>query len=245
MSEDIHVSERTVTRLGEFFTNQGENNLYEKLHLWMNAGSLGWIFDNKEDLLNLNTDAIGFNTDNIITLDEAKSPVMAYLWHRVKSRKTGQKSIIVFEEFHQTLDDDYFVREMKTGLKMDRDKNLMYIFTSQSPSDAIESKIASTIVEQVATTIFLSNPKAEYDDYKRFNTSKEEFDIIKKSTKGSRRFIIKKGNKSTVINFDLQKIGEYLPLVSAGKNLTPIFESCIKKYGDKWEKHYIEEAKYV
>jgi len=246
MNDLVPIEERTVTRLGEFLTNQGENNLYEKLHLWMKGGKLGWVFDNNKDLLDLNSNTIGFNTDNILDMDEAKSPVMAYLWYRIEARKTGKKSMIVFEEFHQTLEDDYFVNKMKKGLKMDRDKNIMYIFTSQSPSDAIDSKIAKTIVEQIGTSIFLSNPKAEYEDYKRFKTTRKEFNIIKTSTRGSRRFVLKKGNKSSVHNFNLEKIKEYLPYASAGKNLIHIFEECVEKYGDdKWEKPYLEEAKNV
>ncbi len=58
-----------------------------------------------------------------------------------------------------------FVRRIKDWEKTIRKRNGIVGFATQSAQDALESRIASAIIEQAATQIFMANPKARAADY--------------------------------------------------------------------------------
>ena len=100
-------------------------------------------------------------------LDEPalRTPAMMYLFHRVEERLDGTPTIIVVDEGWKALDDDVFVRRIKDWEKTIRKRNGIVGFATQSAQDALESRIASAIIEQAATQIFMPNPKARAEDY--------------------------------------------------------------------------------
>src|SRR5205085_146728 len=86
---------------------------------------------------------------------------------RVEERLDGTAAIIVVDEGWKALDDDVFVRRIKDWEKTIRKRNGIVGFATQSAQDALESRIASAIIEQAATQIFMANPKARAADYGR------------------------------------------------------------------------------
>ena len=79
---------------------------------------------------------------------------------RVEQRLDGEPTLIVIDEGWKALDDDVFVRRVKDWEKTIRKRNGLVGFATQSAQDALESRIASAIIEQAATQIFMANPKA-------------------------------------------------------------------------------------
>ena len=57
------------------------------------------------------------------------------------------------------------MRRIKDWEKTIRKRNGIVGFATQSAQDALESRIASAIIEQAATQIFMANPKARAADY--------------------------------------------------------------------------------
>jgi len=245
-SNDIAVEDRTVTTLHKIVPNQGKGNLGDRLTMWMKGYKYGWIFDNNKDTLDVSHKKNGFNMDELIDKNNHISALItAYLWHRIEEKKTGGKGIIIFEEYHQLLTHPFMVEKMGRGLKMDRDKNFSYIFTSQSVSDALNSPISAAIKEQIGTYFLLSNPRGVLDEYKIINVTEKEFNIIKSLDKSSRKGIFKQGHESTEMNFDLSHIKKFIPILSANKKLINIFEKCKKEHNRKYLIPYLKEAQNV
>lgn len=242
MSDRLPLNGRSITALLSFFPDTGSESLHERIAIWCKGNKLGWLFDNEEDKIKLDTNMVGFNTDQILKMGLAQSPLMAYLFHRVEQKKTGRPYIIVFAEFHQILEHPYFVKIVREGIKKDRDKNTMYIYDTQSISDAVESNIGTAVREQTATNIFLANPKGKYKDYEKLGVSEEEFEFIKKSTKDSRKIMVKQEGKADILDMNLYGIKKYLPILSANKNTINIFDRIVSKYGESWLSHFIKEA---
>src|SRR3546814_6482526 len=94
-----------------------------------------------------------------------RTPSMMYLFHRVEERLDGSPTIIVVDEGWKALDDDVFVRRIKNWEKTIRKLGGIVGFATQSAQDALESRIASAIIEQAATQIFMANPTARAADY--------------------------------------------------------------------------------
>lgn len=140
------------------------DDLYARLRPWWGQGERAWLFDNERDLTDLSADTVGFDMTAILDDPSARTPAMFYFFHRVEQRLDGEPAIIVIDEGWKALDDEIFVRRIKDWEKTIRKRNGIVGFATQSASDALESKIASAIIEQAATQIFMINPKARAED---------------------------------------------------------------------------------
>ena len=106
---------------------------------------------------------------------------MMYLFHRIEQRLDGTPAIIVVDEGWKALDDDGLRRAgIKDWEKTIRKRNGLVGFCTQSAGDALESRIASAIIEQAATQIFFPNPKARAEDYvEGFGLTEHEFELVR------------------------------------------------------------------
>lgn len=127
-----------------------------------------------------------------------------YLNFRVRQSIDGRRRVIqVFDEFHQYLDDPIMSVEVKRGLKTDRKKDAVYVFSTQEPNDALDSSIGKTIMQQCVTKILLENPDADYEDYvTRLKLTPAEFDALLSIPENSRQFLVKQGSQSAMAQFN-------------------------------------------
>src|SRR3546814_12452791 len=73
-----------------------------------------------------------------------------------------------------------------------------------SDLDALESRIASAIIEQAATQFFMANPKARAADYvEGFGLTAHEFELVRPLPDSAHRFLVKPGNETLVVPLDL------------------------------------------
>src|SRR3546814_20245576 len=88
-----------------------------------------------------------------------------------------------------------------------------------SDLDALESRIASAIIEQAATQIFMANPKARAADYvEGFGLTAHEFELVRSLPDSAHCFLVKHGNESVVVRLDLkigrascrERVGQYV-----------------------------------
>src|SRR3546814_10664642 len=73
--------------------------------------------------------------------------------------------MILIDEGWKALDDEVFAARIRDWLKTLRKRNALVGFATQSARDALESRIATALVEQTATMIFLPNSGARAEDY--------------------------------------------------------------------------------
>ena len=151
---------RRLRYLAELFRGRDRasgNDLAARLAPWHSGGEHAWLFDNEVDGLELDAETIGFDMTAILDQPALRSPTMLYLFHRVEERLDGQPTIIVVDEGWKALDDEVFVARIRDWEKTIRKRGGIVGFATQSASDALESKIASAIVEQAGTQIFMAN----------------------------------------------------------------------------------------
>ncbi|MES2495716.1 MAG: VirB4 family type IV secretion/conjugal transfer ATPase, partial [Pseudomonadota bacterium] len=173
-----------------------ETDLWSRLRPWWGDGEHAWLFDNAVDQTDLTRRSVGFDMTLILDEPALRTPAMMYLFHRVEERLDGNPSIIVIDEGWKALDDDVFVHRIKDWEKTIRKRNGIVGFATQSAEDALSSKIASTIVEQAATQIFMANPKAKAEDYcDGFGLTPHEHALIRSLPDDSRCFLIKHVNR--------------------------------------------------
>jgi type IV secretion system protein VirB4 len=210
-----------------------EGDLWARLRPWWGEGERAWLFDNEHDRTNLNAMTIGFDMTAILDDAAVRTPAMMYLFQRVEERLDGTKSIIVVDEGWKALDDEVFVRRIKDWEKTIRKRNGIVGFATQSAQDALESKIASAIIEQAATHVFMANPRARAEDYiGGFGLTEHEHRIVQTLPDDSHCFLIKHGTDSVVARLNLTGETDLLTILSGRERTVRILDTARGEVGD-------------
>ena len=181
----------------------------------------------------MNARIVGFDMTHLLEDPVVRTPTMMYLFHRVEERLNGQPSIIVVDEGWKALDDEVFVARIRDWEKTIRKRNGIVGFATQSTADALESRIASAVIEQSATQIFLPNPKAQENEYcKGFGLSGHEFDLIRTLPDTSRCFLVKHGGESVVARLNLNGQKDLLTVLSGRERTVRMLDDLRAEVGD-------------
>jgi type IV secretion system protein VirB4 len=208
-------------------------DLWARLRPWWGDGERAWLFDNAEDRTDLSADAVGFDMTQILDNPALRTPAMMYLFHRVEERLDGSPAIIVVDEGWKALDDDVFVRRIKDWEKTIRKRNGIVGFATQSAQDALESRIASAIIEQAATQIFMANPKARASDYvEGFGLTQHEYDLVRTLPDNAHCFLIKHGTESVVARLNLTGERDLLTILSGRERTVRLLDEIRAEKGD-------------
>ena len=216
------ASHRRLRYLRELFRGARRphaGDLSARLAAWCDGGDHAWLFDNEADLLDVETRILGFDMTKLLDSPTIRVPAMMYLFHRLEQRLDGDPALIVVDEGWKVLDDPVFVRRIKDWEKTIRKRNGVVGFCTQSASDALDSRIASAIIEQAATQIFFPNARAKAADYvDGFGLTEHEFELVRSLPDTSRCFLIKSGDHSVVARLDLTGLsGELAVLAGTGR----------------------------
>ena len=221
-------------------------DLWSRLRPWWGEGEHAWLFDNEDDLTDLAADTVGFDMTQILDDPQLRSPAMMYLFHRVEERLDGTAAIVVVDEGWKALDDEVFVRRIKDWEKTIRKRNGIVGFATQSAQDALESKIASAIIEQAATQIFMANPKAREADYvEGFGLTPHEYEIVRTLPDDARCFLIKHGADSVVARLNLGGEKDLLTILSGRERTVRLLDEIRAETGDEpeaWIPRLLERA---
>ena len=147
--------------------------------------------------------------------------------------------MIVIDEGWKALDDAVFAARIRDWLKTLRKRNAIVGFGTQSARDALDSRIASAIVEQTATQIFMPNAKALAEDYcKGFGLSEHELELIRALPANSHCFLVRHANHSVVIRLDLGGMDEMLMVLSGREASVRRLDALRESHGDDPAKWY-------
>lgn len=209
------------------------NDLWSRLTPWWGEGERAWLFDNEMDLTDLSAESVGFDMTQVLDDPIVRTPAMMVLFHRVEERLDGSPAIIVVDEGWKALDDEVFVRRIKDWEKTIRKRNGIVGFATQSAQDALESKIASAIIEQAATQIFMSNPKAQAREYcDGFGLTEHELELVRTIPDSAHCFLIKHGNDSVVARLNLSGEKDLLTVLSGRERTVRLLDEIRVEIGD-------------
>ena len=209
------------------------NDLAARLAPWHSGGEHAWLFDNELDGLELEAETIGFDMTAILDQPALRSPTMLYLFHRVEERLDGKPTIIVVDEGWKALDDEVFVARIRDWEKTIRKRGGIVGFATQSASDALESKIASAIIEQAGTQIFMANSSAQASDYiDGFGLTTHEFELVQSIPESAHAFLVKHGADSVVVRLNLGSEPDLLTVLSGRERTVRMLDEIREQVGD-------------
>jgi type IV secretion system protein VirB4 len=208
-------------------------DLASRLEPWASGGEHSWLFDNAHDRLDLTAKTLGFDMTALLESPRLRTPVMMYLFHRIEERLDGEPTMILIDEGWKALDDEVFAARLRDWLKTLRKRNALVGFATQSARDALDSRIATALVEQTATMLFMPNSRARAEDYcGGFGLTEHEFDLIRTLPAHSRCFLVRQSDASVVVRLDLSGMPEVLTILSGRESTVRRLDALRGQYGD-------------
>lgn len=228
--------------------NNDHPSVHARLRKWTQAGPLGWVFDNPSDVIDLSSHRLyGFDVTEFLDNEETRGAVMMYLIYRTESMIDGRRFMYLFDEFWKPLQDEYFQDLVKNKQKTIRKQNGLCLFATQEVDDLAGSAIASTLISQCSTLIFLPNPRGDYKTYTEIlKLTPAEFKMLKELGEDSRSFIIKQNGSITVAKLDLHGFDDELLVLSGTPELAELAEALAEEYGehpDNWSAEFFVRAR--
>lgn len=230
---DTPMRLRNMTNFQKSLPNMGDDGLYVRMRKWTAGNSLGWVFDNPVDTIDLTrASIIGFDYTDIIDNPEVRVPIINYLLHRLEALIDGRPLIYVMDEFWKILDGKGGLKEFaKNKQKTIRKQNGLGIFATQSPEDALASDIAAALIEQTATMILLPNPNASREDYVNgLKLTEAEYQVVVSLDERSRCFLVKQGHASAVCQLNLRGMDDALSVISASTDNIEIMHRVLQEH---------------
>ena len=216
------------------FLNDNEGGLVVRLNDWFEGERYGWVFDNENDNFSFNT-IDGIDITEFLDNDSLRTPILAYLFFRIKPLIDGEPIALFIDEFSKALEDPYFENFVDNEFKTIRKKNGILVVATQSPGHALNSKIACSIIEQTPTKILLANEFATREDYvNSLKFTEAEWDLFRTMTKESRLMLIKAGGEageSIQCSMPLGGSPEALTILSGTTKNTKRLEAMEDQYG--------------
>lgn len=229
----------------------------QRLEKWV-RGEYAWVFNNATDQLDFSKYlSYGFDVTEFLEMPDLRSVIVMYLTYRAQQLIDGNPFIYFFDEFWKLVKDPAFQNLFQNKLKTIRKENGICIFASQEANDALQSEIASTMVSQCATKIFLENPTASEEDYiDKLKLTHTEYEIVRSIPEKSYQFLVKQGSsddeagdeQSSLLQLDLSGFDKEMNVLSGTPDNAEEVVKIIKHVGSQepadWLPHFYKHNGY-
>lgn len=233
---ELPFESRRLAVCRQFLDPSETEGAYVRLGRWCGPdGPLAWVLDNPRDTLNLSgTRHFGFDVTHFLGADEVRVPIIMVLFNAMESLIGKTRTMVNVAEFWKVLQDPWLESKVEDLLKTIRKRDGILFLETQSPRDAINSRISHTVIEQCVSQIYLPSPKAKKADYcEGFGLSDREFEIVKHEMPNAnlRGFLFKQGATSVVCELNLKGFDEELAVLSATAYSTELCHKAIERVG--------------
>lgn len=224
------VRNRGMSLLMQNISARGGNSLHTRLAKWCRKldnreGQYAWVIDSPVNQFDPETyRRLAFDCTQMLKKEYAnKHPevlevlltTLFYMKRVMHQARPGSTLLDVFAEYWVPLSFESTAEAIKEILKSGRMRGEILIMDTQSPEDALSTPYAPAVVQQVITSIWLANPKADKDGYARFGVHDKVFDTVKALHPLSREMVVLQGHQAVKLKLVLDdKLKYWLPLLS-------------------------------
>lgn len=202
-----------------------------KMYGWYSGGEFEDWFSYPEDELDISGGMIGFELSSLMQQSRVSPAISAYLLHRVMLMLDQTPTIIVLDEAWDLLDNPVFASRMGGWLEMLRSRNTLVIMATEKPDEVLQSPLSPTIMEHLATQIFLPNRGIDPRDYQKiFDLTPRECEFIQMMERAERHFLLKRGRVSIVAELNLEGLETQVAVLSAKPAALKLMERMVARY---------------
>lgn len=214
----IPESKRTITTFCQSVNYMDPETkqplIRDALRPYQLGGKYGAIFDADSTSIDLDTRYLTLEMEHLMQMGEhCVAPAIQYIFHFIESKFTGNLTLLILDEAWLFLKNPVFASKIEEWLKTLRKKNVFVVFATQDVSDAVNSVLSTTIIQQCHTKIFLADPEARtsvmFKAYKTFGLYESEIEVLANaimkrdylytSTLGSRLFQLDLGKRTLAL----------------------------------------------
>lgn len=237
--------QRRYARVRDALPTHQEHSLYQALGRWCDGGAFAWVLDNAHDRFDLGAcDTYGFDMTNFLDIEEARTPILRYLTHKIARQAAGSPHIIDIAEAWRALKDPLMQQFIEDKGKTIRKEDGVIGLDTQEPSDISRSPLGSTLLSQFPTQLLLPNAEAEQSDYiEGLKLTSREFQLVKHTEENSGQFLLKKGAESVLVRLDLSGMEDMLSVISASLDNVEVMRAAIDAFGSdpaRWLPVFLE-----
>ncbi|MBT2304008.1 conjugal transfer protein TrbE [Variovorax paradoxus] len=230
---ELEPRHRRYARVRDALPTHRENSLYNALGRWCDGGAFAWVLDDETDRFDLTgAHTFGFDMTNFLDIEEARTPILRYLTHKITQQASGAPHIIDIAEAWRALKDPLMQTFIENKGKTIRKEDGVIGLDTQEPSDISRSPLGSTLLSQFPTQLLLPNGEAEQADYiDGLKLTPREFQLIKYTEENSGQFLLKKGAESVLVRLDLSGMDDMLAVLSASLDNVEVMHAAIAEAG--------------
>lgn len=161
------------------------NDIADGLTPYIITGQYGNLFDTRERNVCMG-DWSMIEMGTLMNMTSgAVAPSLFYLFRQCEKKFDGKPVLLILDEAWVFLKNQAFAQKIVEWLKTLRKKHVFVVFATQELSDAANSPIASTIISQCPTKIYLPDDQAStpmlYQAYKTFGLEDSEIQLLSTS----------------------------------------------------------------
>lgn len=196
----------------EKFNCQETPNIYQALSKYKK--DLTSIFDPKQDI-EFSSSITAFDLGAIAKNELMLASIMNYLIYKIKNQLDGSPTIIAINKAWKVFDNPILGEQLEDLLKFMTAKNAIIIFVEDNFKRILESKISQVIKNNIATEIFLPNPKIHECYFEIFDLNQEEQQVIEAMSERKHDFLLKNSEDTIIFSLDLSPIVEFSRVLSS------------------------------
>lgn len=229
--------------LSDFSNQIQDNDIREVLKSYTIDGSMGFLFDAKEDNLELSNFTC-FEIEQLMTLpDKYKLPIMFYLFRQIELSLTGVPAYIFIDEAWIIFGNPVVRDKIQEWLRVNRKKNCAVVMATQSLNDSVQSGLLEVLNESCLTKIYLPNIAAREKDtkalYMRLGLNERQIEIIANSIpKKHYYYVSPKGCR--LFELGLEPLSLAFVAVS-DKTQIKLMHKCFNEHGANWTNEWLKQ----
>ena len=242
-------NQRLLRVLAAYLEQKNEQRLAQCLAMWHSKGEYAHLFDNDCEQANpLQKSIYGFGMSFVIEDSVTLGPILVYLLQCIEMSLDGLPAVVVLDEAWRLIDNALFAPLLPDWLDRVAAKNAIVIFATESVSNASKSNITSTIIDRIATQIFLPNVNASESSMayqKIWGLSPQEFKVLSSMDVEKRQFMLRQQGNSVVAVLNLSGLKEVSVLSGSDKTVA-LMDKAIDRKGrhpEEWLPSFYELVK--
>ncbi|MBY0354583.1 MAG: hypothetical protein K2Q12_02510 [Rickettsiales bacterium] len=190
----------------------------QKFSVWRRGGTYGHVFDHETDLFALPCEFNSFQLRDVLQDGHVIAPLLSYLLQRLTLSLDGRPTIIALDEAWQLLSQTHIAGEIDAWMRRLTEMNAITILQTSQIEEVAESAFTQTLMQHVATEMYLPDDLADDIYTDSFGLSDIELSYLELLNTEQRHILIKRMENTLIAEMNLHGLDTALSLLS-GNNV--------------------------
>ncbi len=206
-----------------------DGDLHTRMAPWDEGGQYDWLFNGTDaDPLAFGNDVTAFDLTEVLDIPPIRTAWLSYVFRRIERTIEDERpTLVVLDEAWKMLDDEYFQSRLKDWMLTMRKKNVAVVMMTQRVSHIRESRAGGSILESTATQVLFPSSSTTAGELDVLGLTDAEAAFLGSSGAGNRFVLIRNGDDSAVVDFDLSPLGPLLDVLGAGSRVDETWKDAV------------------